>query len=256
MNNLMQDKAGLVTGAGSGIGRAGALAFARAGANVIVSDISDDSGLETVRLIEAEGGAATFVRCDVSDETQVAHLVDATVSTYGQLDFAFNNAGYNGVFAPVGEIDAATFDRVMKINLYSTFYCLKHQVTAMVDSGGGAIVNTSSAAGVVGVANNAPYNAAKHGIVGLTRNTALDYAKHGIRVNAIAPGATSSPMMSNAFDQNEGTGFRESVLAAIPMGKLSEPEDQANAAVWLCSDQARMITGVTLSVDGGYVSGR
>ncbi|MET3941917.1 NAD(P)-dependent dehydrogenase (short-subunit alcohol dehydrogenase family) [Paenibacillus sp. PvP094] len=254
---LMEGKAGLVTGAGSGIGQATAIAFAREGAKVIVSDINEENGNETVKLIKEAGGKAEFFKCDISDEEQVKTLVYTTVSTYGKLDFAHNNAGYNGKFVPLGEIESSTWDQVMKINLYGTFYCMKHEINAMLQTGGGAIVNTASGAGVIGVANNGPYNAVKFGIVGLTRNAAMDYGTKGIRVNALAPGATMSPMMKNAFEQNSGTTeFEENVLAGIPMGKLAEPEDQGNAVVWLCSEQARMITGITLPVDGGYLAGK
>lgn len=256
MNKLMDGKAGLVTGAGSGIGQATAVAFAKEGAKVVVSDINEEAGSETIRLIEEAGGEAIFFNCDVSDEEQVKALVDKTVSTYGQLDFAHNNAGYNGKFAPLGEIESDIWDWMMKINLYGTFYCMKHEINAMLETGGGSIVNTSSGAGLIGIPNNAPYNAVKFGIVGMTRNTAMDYGSKGIRVNALAPGSTMTPMMKNAFEQNPGPEFVESVTGNIPMGKLAEPEDQANAVVWLCSEQARMITGVTLPVDGGFVAGK
>lgn len=252
---MMKDKAGLVTGAGSGIGRAGALAFAKNGARVLVSDIDEASGRETVEIITESGGEAVFFQCDVSDEEQVKGLVDATVSNFGKLDFAFNNAGMNGVFAPIGETDSATWDRVMKVNLYSTFYCLKHEVNSMLKTGGGAIVNTASAAGLVGIANNAPYTASKFGVVGMTRNAAMDYGPLGIRINALTPGSTTSPMMKNAFEQNPPE-FRERILSAIPMRGLAEPEDQADAVVWLCSDQSRMVTGISLAVDGGWLAGK
>lgn len=256
MTKLMEGKAGLVTGAGSGIGRASALAFAKQGAKVIVSDISEEAGLETVNLIREAGGEAEFFKCDVTDEAQVKAMVDQTVSTYGKLDFAHNNAGFNGQFVPIGEMETSTWDRVIQINLYSTFYCIKHQVNAMLETGGGAIVNTASGAGLIGIANNTPYVAAKFGVVGMTRSAAMDYAKKGIRVNAIAPGSTMTPMMANAFEQNPGSDFEMSIKAGIPMGVLAEPEDQANAVVWLCSDQARMVTGITMPVDGGYLAGK
>jgi NAD(P)-dependent dehydrogenase (short-subunit alcohol dehydrogenase family) len=256
MTKLMEGKAGLVTGAGSGIGQATAIAFAREGAKVIVSDINEENGNETVKLIKEAGGEAEFFKCDVSDEEQVKELVEATVSTFGKLDFAHNNAGYNGKFVPLGELESSTWDQVMQINLYGTFYCMKHEINAMLKTGGGTIVNTASGAGVIGIAYNGPYNAVKFGIVGLTRNAAMDYGTKGIRVNALAPGSTMTPMMMNAFEQNPGPEFEESVLSGIPMRKLAEPEDQANAVVWLCSEQARMITGVTLPVDGGYLAGK
>lgn len=253
--NVMEKKAGLVTGAGSGIGRASALALAKNGARVMVSDIDEASGRETAKLIAESGGESDFFHCDVSEEEHVKGLVDATVSSFGKLDFAFNNAGMNGVFTPLGETESAIWDRVMKVNLYSIFYCLKHEINAMLKTGGGAIVNTASGAGIIGIANNAPYTASKFGIVGMTRNAAMDYGRHGIRINALAPGSTTSPMMKNAFEQNSPE-FQETILSAIPMHVLAEPEDQADAVVWLCSDQARMVTGISLPVDGGWLAGK
>ncbi|CCQ44467.1 short chain dehydrogenase family protein [Pseudarthrobacter siccitolerans] len=250
----MEKKAGLVTGAGSGIGRAGAIAFANHGGKVIVSDYNEDSGKETVALIKEAGGQAEFFRCDVSEEEQVKALVDFAVGAYGTLDFAFNNAGIDGgCFAPVGEMDSAVFDRVMKINLYGVFYCMKYEVLAMEANGGGAIVNTSSSNGLIGIPRNPPYNASKFGVIGLTRNGAIDYGQKGVRVNALAPGPTATTMLTGALE-HQPPEVKEAMYASLPMRDLLEPEDQANAAVWLCSDQARMITGVTLPVDGGFTA--
>ncbi|NGP06738.1 glucose 1-dehydrogenase [Rhodococcus sp. 14C212] len=250
---LMDGKAGLVTGAGSGIGRAGAIAFANHGGKVVVSDYNEESGQETVALINEAGGRADFFRCDVSEEDQVKALVDFTVSTYGALDFAFNNAGTDGEFAPIGEMDSAVFDRVMKINLYGVFYCMKHEVLAMEAGVGGAIVNTSSSNGLIGIPRNASYNASKFAVIGITKNVAIDYGFRGIRVNALAPGPTTTPMLTEALERHTPE-FKNAMYASLPMRDLLRPEDQANAAVWLCSDQARMITGTTLAVDGGYLA--
>jgi NAD(P)-dependent dehydrogenase (short-subunit alcohol dehydrogenase family) len=252
---MMEGKAGLVTGAGSGIGRASALALAESGARVMVSGRSEASLHETVALIKESGGTAELFQCDVSDEEQVKALVDATVTAFGQLDFAFNNAGTNGIFAPLGDIESEVWDRVMKVNLFGTFYCLKHQVNAMLKTGGGSIVNTSSGAGLTGVARNAPYVASKFGVIGLTRAAAIDYGPQGIRVNAIAPGATATPMMMNAFEQLPPE-HRDRLMRATPMRAMSEPEDQADAVVWLCSDRSKMVTGIALPVDGGWVAGK
>lgn len=255
MTQLVQGKVGLVTGAGSGIGRAGALALAENGARVMVSDVDETAGRETVQLIVDAGGEASFFECDVSKEEQVKALVDATVSTFGALDFAFNNAGMNGIFAPLAEIESSTWDRVLKVNLYSVFYCLKYELAVMQKNGGGSIVNTSSAAGLVGIYNNAPYNASKFGVIGMTRNAAMDYGPHGIRVNALAPGSTATPMMMNAFEQNTPE-FKDSILKSIPMRALVDPSDQAAAVVWLCSDHSKMVSGIALSVDGGWLAGK
>jgi NAD(P)-dependent dehydrogenase (short-subunit alcohol dehydrogenase family) len=252
---MLQGKSGLVTGAGSGIGRASALALARGGASVLVACRTEESGRETVDLITRAGGTAQFYRCDVSDEDQVKAMVDATVSAFGQLDFACNNAGTSGTFAPVGEVKTETWDRVMKVNLYGAFYCVKHEVNAMMTTGGGSIVNVASGSGVVGMSRNGPYSASKFGVIGLTRSAAMDYGVHRIRVNALAPGATATPMMTGAFDRRDPE-YREGVLKAIPMRAMSEPADQADAVVWLCSDSSKMVTGITLPVDGGWLAGK
>lgn len=253
MGLLIEGKSGLVTGAGSGIGRAGAMAFARQGGRVVVSDYNEDSGKETVALIHEAGGEAEFFRCDVTDEEQVKALVDFTVDTYETLDFAFNNAGGNGEFAPIAEVDSAVFDRVMRINIYGVFYCMKYEVRAMAAGRGGAIVNTSSSNGFVGIPRNPAYNASKFGVIGITKNVAIDYASNGIRVNALAPGPTATTMLTGALDR-QPQEVKDAMYASLPMGELATPEDQANAAVWLCSDQARMITGTTLAVDGGFLA--
>jgi NAD(P)-dependent dehydrogenase (short-subunit alcohol dehydrogenase family) len=251
----MKGKAGLVTGAGSGIGRASALALAESGARVMVSGRSEASLHETVALIKESGGTAELFQCDVSDEDQVKALVDATATLFGRLDFACNSAGTNGVFAPLGDMESEVWDRVMKINLFGTFYCLKHEVTAMLKTGGGSIVNVSSGAGLTGVARNAPYVASKFGVIGLTRNAAIDYGPHRIRVNAIAPGATATPMMANAFEQLP-PDHRDRLMQSTPLRAMSEPEDQADAVVWLCSDRSKMVTGIALPVDGGWLAAR
>ncbi|MEH7276352.1 SDR family NAD(P)-dependent oxidoreductase [Neobacillus vireti] len=254
MTKLMEGKAGLVTGAGGGIGRASALAFSREGAKVMVSDFNEETGKETVKLIRDAGGEAEFFKCDVSDEEQVKALVEATVSTFGKLDFAHNNAAITSPNAPIGELDTAGLDHVLKVNLYSVFYCLKYQVNAMEQNGGGAIVNTASTSGMIGNRNITPYNASKFGVVGVTRSAAMEYGKKGIRVNAISPGMTMTPMIQDFYEKNPA--YFKQLEAAIPLGSIAEPEDQANAAVWLCSNQARMITGVILPVDGGSLAGQ
>lgn len=252
---LMENKAGLITGAGAGIGRATALRFAEEGAKVVVSDIDREGGEETVRLIREAGGEAEFFLCNVCDEEQVKALVDFTVKQYGKLDYAFNNAGANGVFAPITQMDSNVWDKVMKINVYGVYYCLKHEIIAM-EKTGGSIVNTSSGAGLIATGYNTPYNTSKFAVVGLTKSTAYDFAKNNIRVNALCPGSTYSAMMLNAIEQNGGEAFENELKKTIPMGTLADPEDQADAVVWLCSDQARMITGICLPVDGGYVLGK
>ena len=254
MTGMMEGKAGLVTGSGSGIGRASALALAKAGAKVMISDVSEEAGQETVQMIKDLGGEAAFLKCDVSKEDQVIALVDTTVETFGQLDFALNNAGINKGLKPIGEMESKDWDITLQVNLYGTFYCMKHEVNAMLKSGGGAIVNTASGAGIEGSPNMAPYTASKHAIAGLTKSVALEYGQQGITVNSIAPGATITPAIES-WSKTSPEQY-EAVLASLPAGRMSTAEDQANAVVFLCSDLARSISGVTLAVDGGYTAGK
>lgn len=251
---LLEGKAGLVTAAGSGIGRASAVALANAGAKVMISDIDEKNGQETVHIIKENGGEAQFFKCDVSDEEQVKALVDKTVSVFGQLDFAHNNAGINAGQVKIGEMDSNDWDKTIKINLYGVFYCVKHQVNAMLKTGGGAIVNSASGAGLEGSPNMSPYTASKHGVVGLTKSVALEYGKQNIRINSIAPGATITPAIErwaeSQPDQYNG------VLESLPAGQMATPEDQGNVVMFLCSDLARQISGVTIPVDGGYTAGK
>ena len=250
----MKGKSGLVTGAGSGIGRASAIAFAKAGAKVMVADLNEETGEETVKLIKDSGGEATFFPCDVTDEIQVKALVDETVSQFGQLDFAHNNAGLSFSQGKIGDTHFDDWDNTLKVTLYSVFYGMKYEVKAMLESGGGAIVNTASTVGLEGIPNLAPYSAAKHGVVGLTKSVALEYARQGIRVNAFAPGSTLTLTFENWA--KEAPEHYKAVLESIPSGKMAMPEDQANAALFLCSDFASQINGVILPVDSAYVAGK
>ena len=254
MTQLVKGKAGLVTAAGSGIGRASALSLAKAGAKVMVSDIDVDSGKETVEIIKKDGGEAQFFKCDVSDEEQVKALVDHTVSVFGKLDFAHNNAGINAGQVKIGELDSADWDKTIKVNLYGTFYSIKHEVNAMVKTGGGSIVNSVSAAGVEGSPNMAPYTASKHGVVGLTKSVALEYGKQNIRINSIAPGATMTPAIEG-WSEDHPEQY-DSVLESLPSGEMSTATDQGNVVMFLCSDLANQISGVTIPVDGGYTAGK
>lgn len=254
MTKLMKDKSGLVTAAGSGIGRASAIALAKAGAKVMVSDVNEDAVKETVRLIEEFGGEAKYFMCDVSDEKQVKALVDETVAKFGKLDFAHNNAGINIGQTKIGEMDSAAWDKTLQVTLYGTFYSIKHQVNAMIKTGGGAIVNTASGAGIEGSPNMAPYTASKFGIVGLTKSVALEYGQQGIRVNAIAPGATITPAIEGWAKSSPDQ--YNAVLQGLPSGSMSTPEDQGNAVMFLCSDLSTQISGVTIPVDGGFTAGK
>ncbi|MFL5829945.1 MAG: SDR family NAD(P)-dependent oxidoreductase [Solirubrobacteraceae bacterium] len=247
----MEGKAGLVTGAASGIGRACALRFAREGASVVLADLesSREAGEEVVRQIGEKGrGEATFFACDVSRSEDNRDLVAAVVERFGRLDFAHNNAGI-GVHRRLHETDEADFDRVIAVNLRGTFLGMKHQITQMLKQSGGAIVNTSSNAGLRAVMMLSAYTASKHGILGLTKNAAVEYADDGIRVNAVCPGAIMTPLMSEQPPERQ-----QEILAPQAMTRFGEPDEVAAAVVWLSSDEASFVTGVALPVDAGSVA--
>lgn len=252
MGQLMVDKVGIVTAGADGIGRASALAFAREGAIVVVSDINEEKGQETVQMIKDNGGEATFIPCNVANEEEVKALVDKTVEKYGRLDWAHNNAGIGVPNAKIVESDSGAWDRAMQITATGVYYSLKHEIPAMLKSGGGAIVNTASTAGLLGVENMAGYSASKWAVNGLTKSIALEYGKQGIRVNSICPGMTMTAAVEGWV--KAAPEQAEHVKNDIPLGRIGLPEDQANAAVWLCSDQAAFITGVNLPVDGGQTA--
>jgi NAD(P)-dependent dehydrogenase (short-subunit alcohol dehydrogenase family) len=251
MAHELDGKATLVTGAASGIGRATALAFARAGARVVVSDVAEAAGEETASAARALGASAHFVRCDVARSADVQALVAATIARFGRLDCAVNNAGIEGTLAPIGdgaEDDAA---RVIDVNLMGVWRCLHAELPRMAAQGGGAIVNTASVAGLVGAGGLAPYVASKHGVVGLTKTAALEYATSGIRVNAVCPGLIQTPMVDRL--EAASPGVIAALLAVKPMGRLGTPDEVAAAVLWLCSDAASFTTGHALTIDGGYV---
>lgn len=252
MAGQLNGKVALVTGGSSGIGRATALALAREGAKVVVADVMVEGGQETVRLLTATGGQGLFVKTDVSRAAEVEALIGRAVATYGRLDCAFNNAGVEGAFVTTSEYSEADWDRVLTINLKGVWLCMKYEIAHMLRQGGGAIVNTASGAGLVGVPNLSAYVASKHGVVGLTKTAALEYAKAGIRVNAVCPGVIQTPMVARLTSNRPD--LSEALVAAEPMGRTGRPEEVAAAVVWLCSDAASFVTGHALSVDGGYVA--
>lgn len=247
MSFRFDGKVAFVTGAASGIGRATALKFAQAGARIGVADISETGGKETVAAIEAVGGTARFFRCDVADPAQAKAAVEGTVREFGRLDCAFNNAGVFGPRAHVFEYSDADFEQVVRIHLFGVFYCLKHELAAMRKTGGGAVVNTSSVAGLLGSPMSCAYTAAKHGISGLTKSAALDSGVDNIRINAIAPGIIDTPLVRGAFDDVDARASQVHVL-----GRAGKPMEVADAVLWLCSDAASFVTGVTMPVDGGW----
>jgi NAD(P)-dependent dehydrogenase (short-subunit alcohol dehydrogenase family) len=253
MGDLAAGKIALVTGAGSGMGRAGAAIFAREGAaHVYVVDVNADGGAETVDQIGRDGGTATFAPVDVTDEDAVASLMARIVAEQGRLDCAWNNAGINDVSGPFHQLDRAAWDRMIAVNLTSVFFCMKHELAQLLAQGGGAIVNTSSGAGLVAAPGLPHYTAAKHGVLGLTKSAAQEYNSMGIRVNAVCPGMVDTPMIQSWFES--GPDLAKAILATMPGGKLGRPSQVAEAAVWLCSDAADWVSGLSMVVDGGGVN--
>lgn len=240
-----QNKVAIVTGAGSGIGRATAIAFAREGARVVASDVDERGADETVQSIIRAGNAAIMTRTDVSKPDDCAAMVERALAQFGRLDVACNNAGISGTQAPVAELSVADWDRVIAINLSSVFYCLKSEIPAMLGSGGGAIVNMSSILGTVGFAGASAYVAAKHGMLGLTKNAALEYATQNIRVNAIGPAFIRTPLIA---------GMEDAVLPLHPIGRLGLPEEVADLVLFLSSSRSAFITGAYYPIDGGYLA--
>lgn len=244
-------KVAIVTGGSSGIGKATAIAFAREGAKVVVASRREKEGQETVKQVQSAGSEGFFIKTDVSKETDVSAMVEKTIATYGHLDYAFNNAGIEQIPTPLVEQTEETFDQVMDINVKGVWLCMKHQIPQMLVSGGGAIVNMSSIAGIIGAPGLPIYVASKHAVLGLTKSVALEYAKEGIRINAVCPGMIETDLLDRAFANQE---VKERLIAMHPIGRVGKPEEIAEAVVWLCSDKASFVTGQSLPLDGGYVT--
>ena len=252
MAELTKDKVALVTGAGSGIGRAAAQIFAREGAKVAAADVNRASAEETVGMIREAGGEAFGLQADVSKAAEVEAMVDAVVGTYSRLDCAFNNAGIEGVLASTADYTEADWAPVIAVNLTGVWLCMKYEIPRLLETGGGAIVNTSSAAGLLGAPRMPAYVASKHGVVGLTKTAALEYAKSGVRVNAVCPGVIDTSMVGRLKERRPR--MFEKIVRGEPIGRIGQPEEIAETAVWLCSDAASFVTGHAMSVDGGIVA--
>jgi len=253
MRRGFKNKIALITGGGSGIGRACAVAFVKKGAKVVVADLNRRMGEETVNLIKGIGGDAIFLKVDVSNSAEVEKMIDKSVGAYGRLDYAFNNAGIPGITSLLtAEYPESAWSKVIKINLTGVWLCMKYEIPEMLKNNGGAIVNMSSLGGLVGSRLGAAYTASKHGVVGLTKIAAIEYAKKNIRINAVCPGAVKTPMLENFLDENPLRKSR--MIDAHPIGRFGEPEEVAEAVIWLCSDSASFVTGHIMVVDGGRVA--
>jgi NAD(P)-dependent dehydrogenase (short-subunit alcohol dehydrogenase family) len=243
----------LVTGAASGIGRAMALAFGRAGASVVVADVSVDGGHMSAALIVEAGGKALFVKTNVTSASEVDALIDKAVSHYGRIDVAVNGAGIEDEALPLAEGEDEQFDRIMNVNVKGVWLCMKSQLRQMLNQeGGGVICNVADAGGLVAAPNRAIYAASKHAVVGMTKTAAVEYAKSGIRVNSLCPGAVKTPMLTRMLEREPGRDKK--LKAAHPMGRIAEPAEVASAALWLCSEQASFVTGHQLAIDGGLTA--
>lgn len=249
----LNGKAAIVTGGSSGIGRATALLLARHGAAVMVSDIAEAAGKQTVEIIRRKGGRAEFIKTDVSVPGDCEALVERTLSEYGRLDIAFNNAGIPGTPALTASYGFANWRRVLDVNLTGVFNCMTYELAAM-QSRGGVIVNTASIMGLQGAPGASAYSAAKHGVIGLTRTAALEYGRHGIRVNAVCPGYIATPMTTES-DRNVSEKVRKAAENSGAIRRLAEPEEVSEMVFWLCSDKASFVTGAHFVVDGGVTAG-
>ena len=246
----LENKVALITGAGSGIGKAMALLYAAEGAKIVVTDLNEEGGRQTVTEIQAKGGEALFFKADTSNPEDSKHTVDQAVKHYGGLHIAVNNAGIGGPLGLTGEYPIDGWDKTLAINLSGVFYGLRYQIPALLASGGGSIVNVASILGQAGTKNSPAYVASKHGVIGLTKAAALEYADQNIRINAIGPGYVLTPLVKNALDDDT----LKALVGLHPMGRLGEEQEIAELALWLNSEKASFVTGAYYNVDGGYLA--
>ena len=253
MSKLFEGKVALVTGGSSGIGLSTAVAFARLGASVVVVDWNEDKANNNIESFKSLGVDSLFVQCDVSNSSQVSKMFDQLMARFGRLDFAFNNAGVEGLTAKTHECTEENWDKTVDINLKGVWLCMKYEIPQMLKQKKGVIINCSSVAGLAGYAGLPSYCASKHGLVGLTKSAALEYAGQGIRVNAICPGVIHTPMIDRITGKDKVIEMKYASME--PVGRMGNPEEVAEAVVWLCSDAASFVTGIAMPVDGGYSAG-
>jgi NAD(P)-dependent dehydrogenase (short-subunit alcohol dehydrogenase family) len=253
MDKIFEGKVALVTGASFGIGRATALAFAKRGAKVVVADWIEDKENETIRLVKEAGSDAMFVQCDVSSSTEVKNMIEKATARFGRLDYAYNNAGIEGATANTHECTEENWDKTIGINLKGIWLCMKNEIPYMLKQGSGAIVNCASVAGLIGFPGLPAYVVSKHGVVGLTKTAALEYAKQGIRINAVCPGVIKTPMIDRVTGKDKEV--EKQYIGMEPVGRMGNPEEVAEAVIWLCSENASFVTGHALPVDGGWIAG-
>ncbi len=252
MEKIFEGKVALITGGSFGIGRATAVAFANRGAKVVIADYIEDKENETMTLIKDTGGEAIFIQCDVSNSSDVKNMIEKTVARFGRLDYAFNNAGIEGLTATTHECTEDNFDKTIGINLKGIWLCMKNEIPELLKNNKGAIVNCASVAGLVGFPGLPAYVASKHGVVGLTKTAALEYAEKGIRVNAVCPGVIHTAMIDRLTGKDKEA--EKQFTSMEPVGRMGNPEEVAEAVVWLCSDAASFVTGTAIPVDGGFVA--
>lgn len=250
MEKIFENKVAIITGGSFGIGRSTAIAFAQRGAKVVIADWIENK--DTIKNITDAGGTALFVRCDVSKNTDVKNLLDQTIKSFGRLDFAVNNAGIEGANATTAECTEENWDKTIGVNLKGVWLCMKHEIPYILKAGKGAIVNTASVAGLIGFPGLPAYVASKHAVVGLTKTTALEYAKQNIRINAVCPGVIKTPMVDRSTGNDKAV--EKMYINMEPVGRMGQPEEVAEAIVWLCSDASSFVTGHAMAVDGGWIA--